>query len=162
MFFRVIRRLTSLRNGNFLPSSYKVIFSLSFFSKPTLRHLNLFQLVSKFPKSVPRLLTKVVSFFLIFLLFNPPRFSVTDVLPPVFLSCPSDIRTNVGVNSSVLVNWTIPVALDNSNMAPQISVSPLGVAPPYSFYNNTNVVYTAKDPSGNERKCSFRVLLEGA
>ena len=47
-------------------------------------------------------------------------------------------------------------------MAPQIFVSPPGVAPPYTFYINTNVVYTAKDPSGNERKCSFRVLLEGA
>ena len=67
MFFRVIRRLTSLRKGNFLLSSYKVIFSLSLFSKPTLRHLNLFQLVSKFPKSVPGLLTKVVSFFSDFL-----------------------------------------------------------------------------------------------
>ena len=89
-------------------------------------------------------------------------FSVADVVAPVFLSCPSDIRANLGINSSVLVNWTIPVAVDNSNMAPQISVSPPGVAPPYTFYNNTNVVYTAKDPSGNKRKCSFKVLLEGA
>ncbi|XP_067016111.1 uncharacterized protein [Acropora muricata] len=83
-----------------------------------------------------------------------------DVVPPVFLSCPSDIRANLGISSAVLVNWTIPVALDNSNTAPQISVSPPGVAPPYTFYNNTNIVYTAKDPRGLERKCSFRVLLE--
>ncbi|XP_068689881.1 uncharacterized protein [Montipora foliosa] len=83
-----------------------------------------------------------------------------DVVPPVFLSCPSDIRANLGINSSVLVNWTIPVVQDNSNMATQISVSPPGVAPPYTFYNNTDVVYTAKDPSGNEKKCSFRVFLE--
>ncbi|XP_015761109.1 PREDICTED: sushi, von Willebrand factor type A, EGF and pentraxin domain-containing protein 1-like isoform X1 [Acropora digitifera] len=83
-----------------------------------------------------------------------------DLVPPVFLSCPSDIHANLGINSSVLVNWTIPVALDNSNMAPQISVSPPGVAPPYTFYSNTNVVYTAKDSSGNEKECSFRVLPE--
>ena len=98
--------------------------------------------------------------FLIFFLFTIS--SVADVVPPVFLSCPSDISANLGINSSLLVNWTIPVAVDSSNMAPQISVSPPGVAPPYTFYNNTNVVYTAKDPSGNEGKCSFRVLSEGA
>ena len=113
-----------------------------------------------------RLATKVLRFTDSLALY--PFFSFSfffffaDVAPPVFLSCPSDIRVNLGTNSSVLVNWTIPVAVDNSNIAPQISVSPPGVAPPYSFYNNTNIVYTAKDPSGNERKCSFRVLLEGA
>ena len=117
------------------------------------------------PKGVPRLLkrftTKVVHFFPILFLLSL-FFATADVVPPVFLSCPSDIRANLGISSSVLVNWTIPVALDNSNMAPQISVSPPGVTPPYTFYNNTNIVYTAKDPSGLERKCSFRVLLEGA
>ena len=110
------------------------------------------------PKGVPTNVARFSDFFAVY----PSFFCVVDVVDPVFLSCPSDIRANLGINSSVLVNWTIPVAVDNSNMAPQIYVSPPGVAPPYTFYNNTNVVYTAKDPSGNERKCSFRVLLEGA
>ena len=83
------------------------------------------------------------------------------MVPPVFMSCPSDIRTSLSVNASALVNWKVPVALDNSNMAPQITVSPSGVTPPYTFYNNTLIVYTAKDASGNKKECSFRVLLEG-
>ena len=110
------------------------------------------------PKGVPTNVARFSDFIAVY----PSFFSVADVVAPVFLSCPSDIRANLGINSSVLVNWTIPVAVDNSNMAPRIFVSPPGVTPPYTFYNNTNVVYTAKDPSGNERKCSFRVLLEGA
>ena len=119
--------------------------------------------MSQIPQRCSRALTRIATTVLRFSDFLAvyPFFFFADVVPPVFLSCPSDIRVNLGINSSVLVNWTIPVAVDNSNMAPQISVSPPGVAPPYNFYNNTNVVYTAKDPSGNERKCSFRVLLEG-
>ena len=84
-----------------------------------------------------------------------------DVVPPVFLSCPSDIRASLDANSSAVLKWKIPVALDNSNQAPQIIVSPSGVAPPYTFYNTTLIVYTAIDARGNEEECSFKILLEG-
>lgn len=83
------------------------------------------------------------------------------MVPPVFMSCPSDIRVSLGINSSAMVNWTVPVAMDNSNIAPQITVSPSWVAPPYTFYNNTEILYTATDTSENQKRCSFRVLLEG-
>lgn len=86
---------------------------------------------------------------------------LADVVPPVFMNCPSDIRASLNIDSSAKVNWTIPVALDDSHMAVQITVSPPGLAPPYTFYNNTDIVYTATDTSGNQRKCSFRVMLEG-
>ncbi|KAJ7360015.1 hypothetical protein OS493_019103 [Desmophyllum pertusum] len=79
--------------------------------------------------------------------------------PPVLMRCPSDIRASI-LNSTALVNWTEPVALDNSNLAPEVTVRPPGISPPHIFNETTLVVYTAIDASGNERQCSFRVILE--
>lgn len=80
---------------------------------------------------------------------------------PVFLKCPSDIRANLNANSTALVNWTDPVALDNSNLEPQVTIVPQGLRPPHVFNESTLVVYTATDASGNEKECSFNVILEG-
>ena len=77
------------------------------------------------------------------------------------MSCSSDIRANINANSTALVNWTQPVALDNSNLAPKITVLPQGISPPHIFNETTLVVYTARDGSGNKKQCSFRVVLEG-
>ena len=84
-----------------------------------------------------------------------------DVIPPVFLSCPSDIRASLNFNSTATANWKIPAAQDNSNEDPKITVSPAGVTPPYTFHKDTVILYTAKDARGNARNCSFKVLLEG-
>ena len=86
---------------------------------------------------------------------------ITDVVPPVFMSCPADIRASINANSTVLVNWTKPVALDNSDLAPQVTVVPPGISPPYIFNKTTLIVYTARDESGNKEECSFKVVLEG-
>ena len=77
------------------------------------------------------------------------------------MSCPSDIRASINENSSASVNWTFPVAIDNSNQAPQITVSPAGVTSPYTIYTSTFIAYTATDASGNKDECSFQVFLEG-
>ena len=77
------------------------------------------------------------------------------------MSCPSDIRASINGNSSASVNWTFPVAIDNSNQAPQITVSPAGVTSPYTIYTSTVIAYTATDASGNKDECSFQVFLEG-
>ena len=84
-----------------------------------------------------------------------------DVDPPDFMSCPSDIRASINENSSALVNWTFPVATDNSNQAPQITVSPAGATSPYTFSLSTLITYTATDASGNKAECSFKVILQG-
>lgn len=84
-----------------------------------------------------------------------------DVTPPVFLSCPSDIRVSLSNTSSATLNWTIPIAVDNSKMKLVITVSPLGAIPPYTFHNSTLIVYTAIDAAGNKDECSFKVTLEG-
>ena len=77
------------------------------------------------------------------------------------MSCPADIRASINANSTVLVNWTKPVALDNSDLAPQVTVVPPGISPPYIFNKTTLIVYTARDESGNKEECSFRVVLIG-
>ena len=81
-----------------------------------------------------------------------------DVTPPVFLSCPSDIP--VSPSKSTTTNWKIPVAQDNSNEDPEVTLS-LQITPPYTFTKDTVIVYTAKDARGNARNCSFKLLLEG-
>ena len=77
------------------------------------------------------------------------------------MSCPSDIRASINVSSTVLVNWTEPVALDNGDLAPQVTAVPPGIRPPHNFNKTTLVVYTARDASGNKKECSFKVVLEG-
>ena len=89
------------------------------------------------------------------------RHILTDVTPPVFTSCPSDIHASINVSSTVLVNWTEPVALDNGDLAPQVTSVPPGIRPPHNFNKTTLVVYTARDASGNKKECSFKVVLEG-
>ena len=76
-------------------------------------------------------------------------------------SCPSDIRASINVNSTAWVNWTEPVALDNDDLPPQVTVVPAGISPPHVFNKTTLVVYTARDASGNKKECSFKVVLEG-
>lgn len=80
-----------------------------------------------------------------------------DVTPPVFLSCPSDIP--VSPSKATTANWKIPVAQDNSNEDPEVTLS-LQITPPYTFTKDTVIVYTAKDARGNARNCSFKLLLE--
>ena len=84
-----------------------------------------------------------------------------DVSPPVFRNCPSDIRVNLNANSTAVANWTVPVALDDSNVVPQLTVFPQGIKPPHVINETLLVEYTAKDPSGNVVKCSFRIIPEG-
>ncbi|PFX23104.1 Uncharacterized protein K02A2.6 [Stylophora pistillata] len=82
-----------------------------------------------------------------------------DVTPPVFLRCPTHIRASLSINSTVLVNWTEPIALDNSNLAPNVTVAPPGIRSPFTFNETTLLIYTALDGSGNKRQCSFKVII---
>ena len=77
------------------------------------------------------------------------------------MRCPFDIRANINENSTALVNWTQPFALDNSNRAPHVTITPPGISPPHVFNETALVVYTATDESGNKEECSFRIVLEG-
>ena len=72
-----------------------------------------------------------------------------------------DIAVSLEKNTKAEANWTIPVASDNSNLAPIITVLPKGVHPPHSFSETTRVDYIAVDSAGNIAKCSFKIEVEG-
>lgn len=84
-----------------------------------------------------------------------------DVTPPSFEnSCPSDILASLNINGSAEANWTIPIATDNSGIAPAVNVSPIGVRPPYKFNETSIVTYTAVDSNGNTASCTFSSELK--
>ncbi|XP_781917.4 hyalin [Strongylocentrotus purpuratus] len=87
-------------------------------------------------------------------------FSVTiiDDEDPVIHDCP-DLRTgylHYADQQSVGISWLVPSALDNSG-----NVSLVGSRQPGDNFDKgrTTVTYTARDPSGNEETCSFRVQV---
>ncbi|XP_071804899.1 uncharacterized protein [Asterias amurensis] len=83
---------------------------------------------------------------------------VTDDEPPTFLNCSMDIDVEImdpGVNTTV-VNWTIPVASDNSK---SVVLTPLTEEPGVFSVGTTLIVYSASDPSGNTANCSFNVIV---
>ena len=82
----------------------------------------------------------------------------TDDEPPTFLNRSMDIDVEImdpGVNTTV-VNWTIPVASDNSK---SVVVTPLTEEPGVFSVGTTLIVYSASDPSGNTANCSFNVIV---
>jgi len=93
---------------------------------------------------------------------SPSPYVLPDVTPPSFEnSCPSDILVSLNINGSAEANWTIPIATDNSGIAPAVNVSPIGVRPPYKFNETSTVTYTAVDSNGNVAPCTFRIRVEG-
>ena len=60
---------------------------------------------------------------------------------------------------SALVNWTEPVAIDNSGIAPTVTSN---YQPPQRFSQGSHVItYTAVDQSGNKATCAFTVNVVG-
>lgn len=60
---------------------------------------------------------------------------------------------------SAVVNWTEPVATDNSGLSPKVTTN---YHSPQRFGKGAHViVYTAMDQSGNKATCTFRVVVTG-
>ncbi|MBL7817314.1 MAG: HYR domain-containing protein [Saprospiraceae bacterium] len=80
----------------------------------------------------------------------------TDVTPPVFFSCPSNI-TQVITGTTAIIIWAAPNVTDNCTTIPSLS----------SNYNSgstfpigtTTVIYTARDAANNSATCSFTVTV---
>ena len=49
---------------------------------------------------------------------------ITDIQPPVFVHCPGDMEVIVGSDGTATVNFTLPVASDNSGVEPTVTTSP--------------------------------------
>ncbi|XP_022082334.1 uncharacterized protein LOC110974776 isoform X2 [Acanthaster planci] len=84
--------------------------------------------------------------------------TVTDTTPPVISNCPMGPSATLSQGAtSVAVTWTVPTATDNSG----------GTVTRTSTHNsgdlfsagNTQVTYTFTDPSGNEARCQFVVMV---
>ena len=60
---------------------------------------------------------------------------------------------------STLVNWTRPVAIDSSGLAPTVTSD---YQPPQRFSQGSHVItYAAVDQSGNKATCTFTVKVIG-
>ena len=60
---------------------------------------------------------------------------------------------------SAVVNWTEPVATDNSGLSPKVTTN---YHSPQRFGKGAHViVYTAMDQSGNKATCTFTVVVTG-
>ena len=62
-------------------------------------------------------------------------------------------------DSSIMVSWIPPNATDNSGVVASLD----GTASSNDEFGagETNVTYTAVDPSGNRASCTFRVVVNG-
>ena len=89
-------------------------------------------------------------------------FIILDSQPPSFgLSCPASPLLAYAERDkfTALVNWTEPVATDNSGVAPTVTSN---YQSPQIFSQGTHVIiYTAVDQSGNSATCTFQVQVLG-
>ena len=89
-------------------------------------------------------------------------FFFSDILAPSFgVTCPSGPLLAYARRDSfsALVNWTEPVATDNSGVKPRGTSN---YQSPQWFRQGTHVItYTAVDQSGNKATCVFTVTVMG-
>ncbi|XP_033211055.1 sushi, von Willebrand factor type A, EGF and pentraxin domain-containing protein 1-like isoform X2 [Belonocnema kinseyi] len=80
-----------------------------------------------------------------------------DTTPPS-LTCPENMKTTTLLGKNyTLVNWTIPIASDNSEIIPTVWSKP-DVTFPWKAEIGLHVItYLAQDESGNQIKCKFFV-----
>lgn len=81
---------------------------------------------------------------------------LTDVTPPVFTNCPSNISLTTTTTTAV-ATWTAPTATDNCTTTPSVTSNftsgqnfPIG---------SITVTYTAKDAKNNAATCSFNIIV---
>ncbi|XP_023290329.1 sushi, von Willebrand factor type A, EGF and pentraxin domain-containing protein 1 [Orussus abietinus] len=80
-----------------------------------------------------------------------------DKTPPV-IACPPNITVEtIRGENYALINWTTPVATDNSNQDPVVWSKPHISFPWKVTIGSRNVIYIAKDVSGNKAECRFTV-----
>lgn len=86
------------------------------------------------------------------------KVTVEDNTAPTVVSCPNDITVSAKGNCESLANWEIPEFTDNCDIDLSITSShnPREIFP----LGTTLVTYTAIDDAGNEKSCSFNVIVE--
>ena len=83
-----------------------------------------------------------------------------DNEPPKFANClENTIFVQKGANGLQPVNFTIPVATDNSGMIARTEVRPSGFRPPLHVFEDMLVEYLAFDFDGNVAICQVRIVV---
>jgi gliding motility-associated-like protein len=82
--------------------------------------------------------------------------TVTDITPPTFTLCPSNINLSAAGNCKAIATWVVPTAIDNCS-----TVNIVGSHTSGSSFDagTTAVTYTATDSFGNVSRCSFDVVV---
>ena len=103
-----------------------------------------------------------LQYILNFFAFILPSFVIPDSQSPTFgLSCPGSPLVAYAEQDmfTALVNWSEPVATDNSGVAPTVTSN---YQSPQRFSQGTHVITnTAVDQSGNNATCKFQVQVLG-
>ncbi|CAL4150116.1 unnamed protein product [Meganyctiphanes norvegica] len=83
-----------------------------------------------------------------------------DNEPPQFANCPTNpITVRKGANGLEAVNFTEPVAYDNSGMIARSEVRPAGFRPPIHVFEDMMVEYLAFDFDGNVAICQINITV---
>ncbi|XP_076318247.1 uncharacterized protein LOC143229580 isoform X1 [Tachypleus tridentatus] len=83
-----------------------------------------------------------------------------DKEPPQFINCPSGpvvaSKSPVGLQP---VNYSVPVAVDNSGRIARFEVHPVGFKPPLMVFEDTTIQYRAYDFDGNVAVCTVNITV---
>ncbi|WP_148230027.1 HYR domain-containing protein [Marivirga tractuosa] len=86
------------------------------------------------------------------------KVTVEDNTTPTVVSCPNDITVSAKGNCESIADWDIPEFSDNCDT--DLSISSTHNPRDKFSIGTTLVTYTARDAAGNERSCSFNVIVE--
>ncbi|MDV7401353.1 HYR domain-containing protein, partial [Arthrospira platensis SPKY1] len=86
---------------------------------------------------------------------------IDDTIDPVFVNCPTEMIMigNDPDECSGKLNWSIPVATDNCEVASVVQTAGPAVGSVVPVCDLQTVTYKATDASGNTTFCSFEVLV---
>lgn len=89
-------------------------------------------------------------------------FCFTDNEPPVFQNCPQQpIIVQKGPNGLEPVNFTEPIAIDNSGSIARLEVKPASFRTPIQVFEDMVVKYVAFDYDGNVAICEINITVPG-
>lgn len=85
-----------------------------------------------------------------------------DNEPPVFQNCPQQpIIVQKGLHGLEPVNFTEPIAVDNSGSIARLEVKPQSFRTPMQVFHNMVVKYVAFDYDGNVAICEINITVPG-
>ncbi len=82
---------------------------------------------------------------------------VVDDQAPIFTGCPQDIIIAADATCTAVVEWQSPQVSENCELSGEV-LSNFQSGTRFEI-GSTEVMYTTKDPSGNETVCSFNVTV---